>query len=303
MNKKFKQHKYEEASKPAYIFAVTQPDELMKFLLAQLPQKNRENIKTLLRDKYVLVDGKVITQYNHPLSPNQQVEIAKKRVPQENQLKGINIVYEDNDIVVIDKQVGLLSIATTAEKNNTAYNMLSRHVKKQGYNQKIFIVHRLDRTTSGLLLFAKNEMVKKLLQESWTKVVDERTYIAVTEGKVDPEKGIIRSYLKENKSFIVYSSQNPEDGQEAITHFNTIKSNNDYSLLEVHLETGRKNQIRVHMKDIGHPIIGDRKYGATCNPIGRVGLHAQVLAFTHPVTHKLMRFESPIPASFLKLFN
>jgi len=144
--------------------------------------------------------------------------------------------------------------------------------------------------------------MQELLQESWKQTISERSYLAVINGKLDPPEGTHTSYLFESKVFIVYSSQNPEKGQQAITHYSTIKSNDNYSLLKVNLETGRKNQIRVHLKDLEHPIVGDKKYGSTSNPIGRLGLHARVLAFKHPLTGKMMRFETSIPSSFLKLF-
>jgi 23S rRNA pseudouridine1911/1915/1917 synthase len=181
------------------------------------------------------------------------------------------------------------------------YSLLSRHVKKQDRGNKIFIVHRLDRETSGLMLFAKSEAVKDKLQETWNETVIERTYIAVVEGAVEKQEGTITSYLSEDKVFKMHSSPKPDSGKEAITHFSVLKKNNAYSLLKVNLETGRKNQIRIHMQEMGHNIVGDKKYGATANPIKRLGLHAQQLSFIHPVTGKKMNFETKIPRVFMRL--
>ncbi len=292
-----------KTGKPQNIsFKVKEQEELMKFLIAQLPHKNRNNIKTMLKKRQVLVNGSAVTQFNHLLKPGQTVELSRKPGPAAAQMRGIVVVYEDKDLIVVNKNAGLLTIATDKEKRETVYSMLSNYVKEQHKSNKIFIVHRLDRETSGLMMFAKSKEMQELLQESWKQTVAERSYLAVIDGKLDPPEGTHTSYLFESSAFIVYSSQNPEKGQKAITHYSTLKSNDDYSLLKVNLETGRKNQIRVHLKDLEHPIVGDKKYGSTSNPIGRLGLHAWVLAFKHPITGKKVRFETSIPGSFLKLF-
>ena len=283
-------------------FKVTQEQELMKFLIEQLPHKNRDNIKTMLKKKQVLVNGSAISQFNHLLKPGQTVELSRKPGAAAYQMRGVVIVYEDNDLIVVNKNAGLLTIATDKEKRETVYSMLSTYVKEENRTNKIFIVHRIDRETSGLMMFAKSKEMQEMLQESWKKTIAERSYLAVIEGKLDPPQGTHMSYLFESKVFIVHSTQDPERGQQAITHYSTLKNNDDYSLLKVNLETGRKNQIRVHLKDLEHPIIGDKKYGSTSNPIGRLGLHAWVLAFRHPVSGKMFRFETSVPGSFLKLF-
>ncbi len=282
---------------------VNENTELMKFLLVNITHKNRNNIKSLLNNKQISVDGKVVTQFNHPLKPEQKVKIRWDRTPEEKQYRDIKIVFEDAFLIVIDKHSGILSIATDNEKRQTAYNLVSEHVKQQNQANKIFVVHRLDRDTSGLMIFAKSEKVQELLQETWRDSIIERTYIAVAEGVIENEKGTITSYLKESKALKVHSSQNPDYGQKAVTNYRTIKSNNGYSLLKVNLETGRKNQIRVHMQDLGHCIVGDKKYGAKQNPIGRLGLHAHILKFIHPINKKQLRFESPIPPKFKKLLK
>lgn len=282
---------------------VTEPAELMKFLMAELPTKSRKDIKSLLAHRQISVDDEVIAQFNHPLVKGQQVMVNWAKVLIENQPQGLNIVFEDQYIMIIEKQAGLLSIATATEKEQTAYGILSDHVKKRDPKNKIFVLHRLDRETSGVMMFAKSEKVQQLLQNAWKEAVLERTYVVVVEGLVTKEEGTITSWLTESKAFIMYSSHTPNDGQKAITHYKVLKKNKHYSLLEVKLETGRKNQIRVHMKDIGHSVIGDKKYGATKHPIGRLGLHAQVLAFEHPITGEEVRYETDIPQEFLNLFS
>ncbi|GAB3016708.1 RluA family pseudouridine synthase [Spirosoma pulveris] len=280
---------------------VSEPAELMAFLIANLPHKNRNNIKSLLSNKQILVDGKVFTQFNHPLKPDQVVTVAGNRAPQTAQYRGLTILYEDQFLIVINKQAGLLSMATNKERDRTAYGILSEYTKKENPKNKIFIIHRLDRETSGVMMFAKSEKVQRLMQESWNATTKERTYVALVEGVPEPPQGTITSYLRESKALIVYSSQNPETGQLSITNYTVMKAGNGYALLELELETGRKNQIRVHMQDINHPVAGDAKYGAETDPIGRLGLHAEVLAFEHPITKAPMRFEAPVPKSFLAM--
>jgi 23S rRNA pseudouridine1911/1915/1917 synthase len=275
----------------------------MNFLLARMPNKNRDNIKSYLRFKQVLVDGKIVTQFNYPLKDGQQVEIISDRIPREKQYRGLDIIFEDRYLIVINKHAGMLSMGTDSEKDKTAYSFLSRHVKKQHPDNKIFIVHRLDRDTSGLMVFAKNEKIQHLLQDNWQQAVTERTYVAVVEGEVKIKEGSVTSYLFESKALIVYSSQDPARGDKAVTQYNVLKTAKDYSLLRINPVTGRKNQIRVHMKDLGHSIAGDKKYGAKTNPIGRLGLHAKVLELVHPMTREKLRFEIPIPAKFLSLFR
>jgi 23S rRNA pseudouridine1911/1915/1917 synthase len=281
---------------------VGEPGELLPFLRERLPQQSRNRVKDLLRNGQVSVDGEAVTRHDHPLQPGQQVAIQWTKPPEEKRFRGLRIVFEDEHLVVIDKAAGLLSIATAKEKFQTAYSLLSDHVKAQNPRNRLFVVHRLDRDTSGLMLFAKSEPVQQRLQEAWTTAVTERTYLALAEGSVPDDRGTIRSYLHESKALVVYSDQNPHRGQWAVTHYETLRRNAAFSLLKVTLETGRKNQIRVHLQDLGHPVVGDGKYGATTDPLGRLGLHAWVLAFTHPVTGQELRFDTPVPRAFLALF-
>ena len=284
------------------IFKVEESALLMEFLLAKMPNRSRSKIKFLLGNKQVLVDGQPISQFNHQLIRGQQIEISKQRVEPAKRSREYTIVFEDEELIVIDKQAGLLSISTEKEKRATAYSLLSSYVKKQNVDNKIFVVHRLDRETSGLMLFAKSEEVKYHLQELWNNTVIERTYLAIVEGVIEKPEGVITSYLVEGKTFKVHSSQDPKRGKKAITNYKVLKQNKNYSLLKVNLETGRKNQIRVHMQDIGHSVVGDKKYGAGSNPIKRLGLHAQQLSFIHPITGKKLFFETKVPTIFMRMF-
>jgi 23S rRNA pseudouridine1911/1915/1917 synthase len=217
--------------------------------------------------------------------------------------RGLKILYQDSEIIVIDKPAGLLSIASDQEKEITAYRQVRDYVSEADPEERIFIVHRLDRDTSGVMMFARNESIKHVLQDSWKEIVIDRAYVAVVEGGISDKQGTIKSWLKETKTKLMYSSGREGDGLEAVTHYRVLQTNAKYSLLEIRLETGRKNQIRVHLKDMGHSIIGDKKYGSTTNPIGRLGLHAHILAFKHPVSGRVMRFETEVPKKFTSLFR
>ncbi|HZK53147.1 MAG TPA: RluA family pseudouridine synthase [Desulfosporosinus sp.] len=303
MNKPTNKLTYKTGKDKQTFLEVTDPAELMKFLQGALPSKSRSDIKSLLTHHQISVDKEIRTQYNYPLEIGQQVAVNWTKVLIEEQPEGLNIVFEDASIIIIEKEAGLLSIATATEKQRTAYSILSEHVKKRDPKNKIFVLHRLDRDTSGVMMFVKSEKVQQLLQNAWKEVVLERSYVAVVEGLVTQDQGTITSWLTESKAFIMYSSHIPNSGQKAVTHYEVLRKNKNYSLLEVKLETGRKNQIRVHMKDIGHSIIGDKKYGAIKHPIGRLGLHARVLAFKHPITGEDVRYETDIPKEFLSMFN
>ena len=284
-------------------FVVEAEDTLLSFLLSRLPNKSRNMVKSVLKNKQIFVAGKPVTQFDHPLRPGQNIEVRWDPASAYKPGQELKIIHEDEDLIVIDKPSGLLTVATDKEKRRTAYALLSAYVKTQDPKNKIFIIHRLDRETSGLLLFAKNEKIKHQIQETWETTIAERTYIAVVEGQVEPPEGTVTSWLKESSALIVYSHQSSQLGKKAITHYKRLRTNGNLSLLQLNLETGRKHQIRVHMQDIKHPIIGDDKYGASQNPIRRMGLHALVLAFTHPKTGKLCRFETTIPGNFLRLFS
>lgn len=281
------------------LIQVDKTAELLPFLIEKLPSKSRDNIKSLLRNKIVLVDGKTQSHAKFELHPGQQITIGKKeeKLPT---IPGISIRHEDEHIIVVEKPAGLLTISTENEKSKTLFRYLSQYVKIKEPNTKIFVVHRLDRETSGLLVFAKNEQAKFRLQKNWNDNVIERTYIAVVEGRLKDTKKTIESYLRESKALIVHSSQNETYGQKAITHYEVLEQRTNSALVKLNLETGRKNQIRVHMKDIGHPIFGDKKYGSKIPMPGRIALHAKSLAFKHPVSNQTMSFDTKIPREFFK---
>jgi len=280
---------------------VTAQATLMPFLISTLADRSRDNIKSLLRNRQILVNGEPVTQFNHELKPGDTILVSSNRQTGGLMARNMRLVYEDEHLIVIDKNAGILSIASDHEKYLTAYNILSTYVKSQKPSNRIFIVHRLDRDTSGLMMFARSEKVQSLLQRDWKRNVTARTYVALVEGELTEREGVIKSYIYESKALVMHSTRDPKKGDLAFTRFRLLKSGKEYSLVEITLETGKKNQIRLHMQEKGHSIAGDKKYGAQTSPIGRLGLHASLLAFIHPVTGKEMRFESKVPAKFRRM--
>jgi len=276
---------------------------LLEFLYESFPDRSRKSIKSLLEQKQIMIRNQIVTRFDYPLAPGMDVIILKKKPSQNMTLRKMNLLYEDEHLLVIEKSAGLLSVATEKENEETAFSILKRYVKKSHHHEELYIIHRLDRDTSGIMMFAKSKEIQQKLQDNWENAVTKRIYYAVVEGHVKNAEGEIVSCLKENKSLIVYSSKTPGDGQKAVTRYRVLKSNVRYSLLEVSLQTGRKNQIRVHLQDIGHSIAGDKKYGAATDPLGRLGLHAGILEFLHPATGKCMHFETPVPAVMERLFE
>lgn len=212
-------------------------------------------------------------------------------------MKKMNIIYEDKEILVVDKEAGQLTIATAKEKINTLYHEASTYVKKQYPKNKIFIVHRLDKDTSGLVVFAKNEQKKKNLQAKWDKV--KREYYCIVEGKMPKQHDILKDYLIEDKNLNVYITKDKKRGKLAITEYQVIKTNNNYSLLKINIKTGRKNQIRLQLSNLNHPIIGDKKYNSTKNPLRRLALHANLIEYED--NNKIYHFEAKIPETFKKI--
>ena len=282
-------------------FRPRETTQLLQFLLTAMSDRKRTTVKDYLKHRQVMVNGNVTTQFDFELQSGDNVAVNTSREFQTLRNPRLSIVYEDDDIVVVNKGYGLLSVGTDKIKTGTAYSILRDYLKRVDPRNKLFIVHRLDQHTSGLMMFAKNVRAKEAMQHNWNNMVLERRYVCVVEGKLEQEEGEIRSYLAETSQHEVYSTDNPEAGQLAVTRYRVLKTANGYTLVEVQLETGRKNQIRVHMKDLGHPIIGDRRYGARTAPIHRLALHARTLVFIHPVSRKLMEFETPIPASFVSM--
>lgn len=276
---------------------VEEKNTLLPFLFALLNQQSKSSVKTLLGKGHISVNGQVTTQFDTPLQPHDVVGInyARGKVEFNNPL--LQIVWEDNSLIVVNKREGLLSVSNQRVKERTAYHLLSDYVKKSDPRNKIFILHRLDRETSGLMMFAKSRQVQETLQSAWNEMITARSYVAVVEGRPEKDRDLITSYLTENARMQVYVTTTG-DGKEAITRYKVLQSNPAYSLLELELETGRKNQIRAQMQSIGHPIAGDMKYGAETDPAGRLMLHARKLYFIHPETGEEMRFETRIPSLF-----
>ena len=295
----------------SYIFKVNKSDELLTFLLSKI-NTSRNNVKSLLTNKQVLVNGVVITQFNFVLAKEDEVKIAKKPVVSAIESKSnkrtskkfysIDILYEDDDFIAINKPTGLLSVKTDNESTDTAYNYVLEYLQSRNKMVRPFVLHRIDKDTSGILLFTKNVKLHSILRLNWNDYVKVREYAAVVEGHLDPKEGQITSYLKENQFNLVYSTKDPS-GELAITNYKVTKENVAYSLVKVNLETGRKNQIRVHMLDMGCPIVGDDKYGDAKDPLKRLGLHHTALELQHPFTKEIIRFNAPIPHIFLGLFK
>ena len=262
---------------------------LFDYLRNNIDGKSKNNIKSLLKNEVVFVNGKIVTKYNYVLCDGDVVEINKKKAN-----NNINIIYEDNDIIVIDKNSKILTISNKNEKVNTLYRMVSDYLKKE--HKKVFIIHRLDFDTSGIIMFAKSQRVQKLYQDNWNDLAKIREYTAIVDG-ITANKGHIESYLKQTKTLLVYSSKN-KDGLFAITDYEKIGGNSKYSMLKILISTGRRNQIRCHMADIGHPILGDYRYKCKINPIDRLCLHANRLEIINPITKELMVFNSNIPKEF-----
>lgn len=275
---------------------------LLDFLYQAMPDRKRTTVKDYLRHRQVMVDGNVTSQWDTPVGPASLIRVNTSREFQTLANPRLRIVYEDDDIIVVNKGYGLLSVGTDTKREGTAYSILRDYVKRVNPRNKLFIVHRLDQHTSGLMLFAKTEQAKETMQHNWNNMVLERRYVAVVEGGApEPPEGQVRTLLAENSEHVVYVTDNPAEGREALTEYCTLAARGNYALVELELATGRKNQIRVHMQHIGHPIAGDRKYGAKTSPIHRLALHARTLRFVHPVTRRDMNFSTPVPAAFKKM--
>lgn len=279
---------------------VKSPMTLMDFLMEAM-SISRNKAKDILAGHGVTVNKQIVSRYDFEVQPGMSVFVSRHKQKNELKSKFVNIVYEDPYIIVVEKNIGILSVPATA-KQYSVKDILNEYFAKRHFKCTAHAVHRLDRETSGLMMYAKNLDVQMILEEHWQEIVTDRRYVAVVCGKMEQEGGTISSWLKDNKAYVTYSSPTDNGGKFAVTHYHTLDARDRYSLVELKLETGRKNQIRVHMQDIGHPIVGDSKYGNGSNPIKRLGLHAYCLNFYHPVTGEPMDFSTPIPSSFLKLF-
>ncbi len=307
---------------PVYtaVYKVQRSDTLLEFLLRKC-NTSRNNVKSLLARKQVLVNGSVVTQYDFLLAKDDEIKLSRRPVKEDGKKTEkekartprarvqLKVIYEDEDFIAIDKPAGLLSVESDKE-TECAYVYLQQSMQQTNKNARPFLLHRIDKETSGVLVFAKNIKLHSMLKMKWNELVQLREYYAVAEGVFEQETGTVTTYLKENVNNLVYSTNDPS-GQKAITHYEVIKESPQglYSLLRVRIDTGRKNQIRVHLKDLGHPIVGDDKYGklpdggTVKNPLERLGLHASRLEFIHPLTKEVLAFTAAMPPSFRTLFG
>lgn len=274
---------------------------LLEWLLENLKGMSRSKIKATLKGKGIKVDGRIVTQFDYPLTPGMKISVSLNKQNDLFKSRYVKLVYEDRYLVVVEKTEGILSMAAGKQSPNVksildGYFLLSRQ------KCRAHVVHRLDRDTSGLLIYAKDMQTEQILEHEWHDIVYDRRYVAVLSGEMEEDEGTVTGYLKDNKSFITYSSPTDNGGKFAVTHFRTLARTTEHSLVEFKLETGRKNQIRVHAADLGHPVCGDIKYGNGDDPVHRLCLHAYLLCFYHPVTHERMEFETPFPPSFRRLF-
>ena len=264
-------------------FKVNEETELLAFVMKAMNGLSRNRAKALLVNRLVLVDNIITTHALTKLHPGQVVQLDRSKQKMSFKSNDLGVVYEDPYLLVIDKRAGLLSMSNNT-RQQTVQGVLNRYLEKGGSRCTSHLVHRLDRDTSGLMVYAKDVMTQRSLIEGWQQLVTDRRYVALVSGELENPKGVIRSWLTEDKHFVTHSSPVNNGGKFAVTHYNVLRSSNGYSLVELELETGRKNQIRVHLSDMGHPIVGDFKYGSSDEGLQRLGLHAYLLAFRHPVT-------------------
>ena len=282
---------------------VTQPSELLTYLFAAWPGQKKKQIRTWLKFQAVMVNGRPVSQFNHLLKPGDVVSIRTDRyaIPKATTVSGMKIYYEDASLLVIDKPENLLSIASEAEQERTAYFQLTEYLRsaRTTDQERVWIVHRLDKETSGLMVFAKTAAAKYALQEGWQKA--EKRYEAVIEGTLRTAAGVFESDLDETNPFKVFVAPASDKTRHAVTHYRVLKHGKNRSLVELTLETGRRHQIRVHLSHAGCPIIGDKKYDAKSDPVKRLGLHSCALRFPHPVTNESLSFQSPLPKELARL--
>jgi 23S rRNA pseudouridine1911/1915/1917 synthase len=258
------------------------------------PDSSKTTLRSWIKEGRVTVDDRPIKRADHLVHKGQKVAIHKKKNLAEHTL---HILYQDDHLVAIEKPEGLLSVSTAFEKKETAHSILKKHF----HPRKVYVVHRIDQDTSGVMLFALSDQGYRGLKTLFESHEIERSYCAIVEGKISPLQGTWKSYVYEDANYRVHSSQNQSKGSLAITHYQVVGVSPRYSRLVLTLETGRKNQIRVHCQDHGHSIVGDKKYGSNLDPVKRLCLHAASLAFVHPVTNKKLELISKIPGCFQKL--
>ena len=307
MKKNIKEKEKEKVIRYTYIYKVNRSDELLNFLLNKM-SLSRNSIKSLLSSNKVLVNGSLVRQFNYPLAKDDEVKIAKNSInnlPKKNNKETVSfnikpyIIYEDEYFIAINKPNGLLSVQSDKDIIS-AYKYVEEYLKNKDPKIRPYVLHRIDKETSGVLVFAKDIKIHSMLKTHWNKDVTLREYYAIINGHLEEKQGTIKNYLKENSNNLVYVANS---GKLAITNYETIKQNKDYSLLKVTIDSGRKNQIRVAMKSLGHTIIGDDKYGDGISPINRLGLHASALSFINPISKELVELRAPMPKEFKTIFK
>ena len=283
-------------------FKVTEDAQLIAFLMEKMHGISRNRAKALITNRVVLVDNIITTHPLAELKAGHVVQLDRSKHKMSFHSNSLDIVFEDPYLLVIDKRAGLLSMSNNT-RQETVQTVLNRYLEKGGGRNTSHLVHRLDRDTSGLMVYAKDIKTQQSLIEGWQYLVTDRRYVALVKGTLDEKEGRIQSWLTEDKRFITHSSPVDNGGKFAVTNYRVLQEGGGYSLVECELQTGRKNQIRVHMAQLGHPVVGDHKYGSDCDPMRRLGLHAYMLCFRHPVNGKLLRFETPIPVNFEKCLD
>lgn len=295
-----KQNLYQQKDKYDYM-VVQNEAPLLEWLLENVKQ-SKSKIKATLQNRGIKVNKRMVTQYDFALKPGDKIAISTSKKNDKFQSRHLKLVYEDRYIVVVEKNPGILSMAAGHSSLNVK-TILDDYFKKTRQKCNAHVVHRLDRDTSGLMIYAKDMQTEQILERNWHNIVYDRRYVAVLSGQLEEEQGTIANWLKDNKAYVTYSSPVDNGGKYAVTHFYLLDRNDTHSLVEFKLETGRKNQIRVHSADMSHPVCGDIKYGNGDDPLHRLCLHAYVLCFYHPITHQPMEFDTPIPMNFRKLFS
>lgn len=273
---------------------------LLEYLINNVSE-SRSKLKATLQGRGIAVNGRMVTQFDYQLKTGDKITISRHKKQNQFKSRYVKIVYEDRWLVVVEKNIGILSMAAGHSSLNVK-SVLDDYFLKSRQKCRAHVVHRLDRDTSGLMVYAKDIETEQILEHNWHQIVYDRRYVAVVSGEMEQDNGTIANWLKDNKAYITYSSPTDNGGKYAVTHFQVLNRTTEHSLVEYKLETGRKNQIRVHSADMGHPVCGDVKYGNGDDPLHRLCLHAYMLCFTHPVTGEPMEFSTPIPTAFRSLF-
>lgn len=282
-------------------FEVKEEVTLLPFLFSSLSGLSKSEIKSMLKYKHIAIKGSAVTQFDTPLSPGDIVQVNFGRSFYKFNNPQVKVIYEDKWFVVIEKASGLLSVANDTAREKNAFHIVRDYVRHDNPDAEIYVCHRLDQYTSGILVFAKDESLMMELRSNWDFYVKERRYVCVTENIPARPEDTIESLLTQNEHLRVHSTNDETVGRLAVTHYKVIQTRGRYALVDVEIFTGKKNQIRVHMSEMGCPIAGDMKYGAETNPVRRLMLHNYRLSFIHPVTGELMRFTLPTPSVFRKL--